>query len=515
MEAVRNAEPARTTRDVARPADVRPPAESHGELWLFTLDHKRLAAMHAILIGLALVAGLFLAAGLAMQPIAGRGSGASAETLRRIYSMHGLALTFLVALPAIPTVLGNWLLPERCGVREMAWPRVNLFSFHLLAASLALFVIAFLAAPSDAGWSFDAPFSVTTNAPIAWSAFAAICAVLSFACSGANLLATIAFSRREASAKPLPLFAWALGGSALVQMLAAPVLVALLSILLAQRGGTSDVLAPTTVGSDVAFATWFSVWSYAASGAVALAIVAIVSEVVDAHAGEENAPAARAPSAAVIGACVLAFAGAGAQGIGSRTGTSVGISVAGSALALLALTPIAVWCATWVGALARRNQAASSSLGFAIAAIVLLAASALSSLFLASLGSGAYLASTTFAPAQMHFLALGAVCAFLAGIHHLWARWTGGVLRESWGWMSCLLVLGGVLLVCVPQLVLGYLGQPHRSETLVTGEARWSVLAALGAAATVSGLLLAGWNLLASAMDARSTEASSCQRGAA
>lgn len=482
---------------------------SNGELWLFTLDHRRLALLHAIVIGLALVAGVFLAAGLAIQPIAGRGGGVSSESFRNVYSMHGLALTFLVALPAIPTVLGNWLLPERAGVEGMAWPRLNLLSFHLLASSALLFVIAFLAAPVDTGWTFDAPFSVTSTSNVAWSALAIVCAALSFACSGANTLATLIASRFGGGGgrawSQLPLSAWAFGASALVQTLAAPVLVIAMTLLIAQRAGASDVLGATNIAADVAFAKWFWAWGHAALSAMALGIVGIISEVVDAHAGGAERAPSRAAIVSVISLAVCSFAGFGVHVLGR--GAS-GASVADSALVLLAGTPLGVLVALWVVALSRRTRPASAALAYALSALVCLVTGALAGVFLAMLPTGVYLQNTTFATGQLHFVALGGtLCAFLAGVHHLWPRWFGVPVRESAGLGSCLLVFAGLNLAFLPQLVLGYLGQPRRSTTLLTGPSWLAIVSALGAALVICGLLYAGWSLLASVAQKRAASA--------
>lgn len=505
------------TETIQRPARGAPTATpaspgSNGELWLFTLDHRRLALMHAIVIGLALVAGVFLAAGLSIQPVAGRGAGVDAESFRHVYSMHGLALTFLVALPAIPTVIGNWLLPERVGVESMAWPRLNLLSFHLLATSALLFVVAFLAAPVDTGWSFDAPFSVTSSSNVAWSALAIVCAALSFACGGANTLATLIASRFGGGGgrawSQLPLSAWAFGASALVQTLAAPVLVIAMTLLLAQRAGASDWLGATSAAADVTFASWFWAWGHAALSAMALAIVGIISEVVEAHSGGADRAPGRAAIVSVISLAVCSFAGSGVHALGRGASGPSAASVADSALVLLAGTPLGVLVALWVAALARRTRPASAALAYALSALVCLVTGALAGVFLAMLPTGVYLQNTTFATGQLHFVALGGtLCAFLAGVHHLWPRWFGVAARESWGFGSCLLVFAGLNLAFLPQLVLGYLGEPRRSASLLTGPAWLAIVSAIGAALVLCGLLFAGWNLLASVAQKRAASA--------
>ncbi len=474
--------------------------EPGSELWLFTQNHRRLAWMYAIVIGLTLIVGTVLAIGLGLQPIAGRGAGADAESYRRLYSMHGLVMVFLVALPAIPGILGNWLLPERLGVSEMAWPRLNLLAFHLLLIGCLFFLVAFFATPLDSGWNFAIPFALKSQTSIAWGMLGIVFVASSFATSGANVVATVIASRSaQKTWVSLPFFAWALAAAGLVQALVTPLLLATLAMLFAQRSGASDVFA--TAGADVQFDRWFWCWAHPALTAMLLGAVAVIGDVFSEQEGERK-PASLASVLSVIAIALLAFAGFGAHLLGR--GHAAAVDTAFSALVLAAGVPFAVLVVEWATTFSMGSARVTTALGYAIAAVVALVAGGMAGAFLVAGPTGTQLENTSFVPAQLHFLVVGGTLgALLAGLHQVWPRWFGVPVREGWGLFACFLFHVGVYLAFVPLCVQGYLGQPRRSIEVVTGNQQLSWLGAAGAALIVAALALCAWNLLVTVLDSR------------
>lgn len=471
-----------------------------GELWLFTQDHRRLAWMYAIVVGLALVAGSVLAIGLGLQPMAGRGAEAEAAGYRQLYSMHGLVTVFLVALPALTGVVGNWLLPERVGLATMAWPRLNLLAFQLLLLGCAFFLVACFATPLDTGWDFALPYALHSGTSVAWGLLGIVFVVASCATASANVVATVIASR--GGGRPwteLPFFAWALGASALVQALVAPVLLVALALLFAQRSGASDVFAGG--GAEVGFARWFWSWAHPAFGSLVLAAIAVIGEVVAAQSARPQ----RASSASVLAVAaltVVCFGGFGVHVLG-RSGSEA-FDAASSALVLVSGVPLAVLVVDWIATLARGEARASAALGYAATSATTLVLGALAGAFCAVLPTGAYLANTSFATGALHLLAVGgALGALLAGVHHLWPAWFGVPAREGLGKLASVLFFFGVHLAFVPLCVRGYLGQPRRTLDGVVADERWGWYAVCGAALLVGALTLAAWNLLRTALDSR------------
>lgn len=470
------------------------------ELWLFTQDHRRLARAWAAVAAVALVAGVVLGLGLAFQPLADSGS---AETFQRMYTMHGLALVALVVLPAIPGVLGNALLPELCGMAEMSWPGLNRLAFHIYLCGVALFTVAFAAAPADAGWSFDAPFAFESGASLAWSVAGLLAVGIAGACSGANLLATFVESRiRRGGALDVPLFAWALGAGALVQILATPILVVAVVLLVAQRAGAADVFA-SGAAVDVRYAQWFFAWAHPALAAAVIAALGLVDDVVTRHAGGRT-PASRAAVMCVLALGVLAFAGSPVHVIG-RT-SSPADALTASALGLAASLPLAGLVAGWIATLGSASPRPTGALCAAATAIVLFTCGALAGMFSASVPAGALLQHSSFASAQLHFTSLGVVAALFAGLLQAAPEWFGAPLREGGARAASALLLVGALTAFVPKLVLGTRGQARRTLEIVSGGEALTLLSAVGGILLALGLGLAAWTLVGAFLASRTSE---------
>lgn len=475
---------------------------AHADLWLFTHDHRRLALLHAAVVALALVIGTFLAIGLALQPLASRGLGVSEAIYRQLYSMHGLALVFLVALPAVPAILGNALLPELLGRERMAWPRLNLLGFHLVLAGCLLFLIAFVAAPVDTGWSFDVPFALSSEASLWWSQLAIAFVAAAGLCSSLNLLATFSEScRARRSLDGLPLFAWSLAIGALVVIVATIALGGSLVMLIAQRAGAADLLGSARPAADVRFDSWFWSWGHAAFGAMILAAIGAVSDVIESHTGGRGG-ASRAAVWSLLAIALFACTGHGVHVLGRESSQAAASS--SSALALLSGVPFVVIVLGWAQALWRGPLRITAALGYALGFVVLLCLAGLAGVFLAMLPTGVYLQNTAFATAQFHFLVVGCgLFALLAGVHQQWPRWFGESARASRGLGACALLFAGVNLAFLPGFVRGYLGEPRRSVAWVDDSMHLGLVSAAGACLIVCALLLAGWNLLAAMPSAK------------
>ena len=462
-----------------------------------TPDHARLALGYAIAIGLSLVAGASLALGLGMQPLAGRGAGADAEGFRRLYSMHGLVMVFLVALPGIPGVLGNWMLPRDLGVAQMALPRLNRLAFQLFVGGCALFLVALCCAPADAGWSFELPFALASQARLSWSLVAMAVLVVASVCSSINLLVTVAARQRWSELSPL---AWSLALSSLVQILAAPLFFVALTLVFAERAGAADILSAAPAG-DVRFTAWFWSWGHPALGATLIAALGIVAEIVARHTRGPRS-ASRAEVTSLLAIAVLSFAAAGVHVLGR--GTTESEASGTSALSLALGLPFALILAGTTRELSRGALRASPALGYALVFLVLLCVGGMAGVFLSLSPTAAQLRETCFGAAQFHYLAAGgALAALFAGLYQVWPRWFGVRVHEGWGLAGCALFFVGINLTFFPRFVLGYLGQPRRSTQILAGGENLGTLSAIGCALLLVALVIVGWNLLSSLLQPR------------
>src|SRR6201998_1648500 len=141
-------------------------------LWLTTVDHKRLGILY-ILYGLCflLVAGVE-ALIIRIQLMHPHNNFVSPEVFNRMFTMHGTTMVFFVAMPIL-FGFANYLVPLMIGARDMAFPRLNAFSFWLSALGGLLLYFSFLGgnglygagnAP-DVGWWAYAPLASRAFSP--------------------------------------------------------------------------------------------------------------------------------------------------------------------------------------------------------------------------------------------------------------------------------------------------------------------------------------------------------------
>ena len=135
-------------------------------------------------------------------------------------------MIFLVIIPGIPAALGNFVLPIMLGAKDVAFPRLNLLSYYLWVAGALLALLAIALGSVDTGWTFYTPYATTTGmggvVPVLFGVF-----MLGFSSifTGLNFIVTIHKLRPPGMTWfQMPLFVWALYATAIIQVLATPVL---------------------------------------------------------------------------------------------------------------------------------------------------------------------------------------------------------------------------------------------------------------------------------------------------
>ena len=94
----------------------------------------------------------------------------SAQTYNKFFTLHGVIMVFLFIIPGIPAVFGNFFLPILIGAKDVAFPRLNLFSWYLYLTGgiLALLSIVMPGGPADTGWTFYIQHHQTHNLSIVY-----------------------------------------------------------------------------------------------------------------------------------------------------------------------------------------------------------------------------------------------------------------------------------------------------------------------------------------------------------
>src|SRR5438309_11525706 len=125
---------------------------------LFTTDHKRIALLYLLSITFFFFIGGFFALLIRLELLTPAGDLVQADTYNKLFTMHGQVMVFFFLIPAVPAVLGNFLIPMMIGAKDLAFPRINLLSWYIFILGSALMLYTILTGCVATGWSFYTPF---------------------------------------------------------------------------------------------------------------------------------------------------------------------------------------------------------------------------------------------------------------------------------------------------------------------------------------------------------------------
>jgi len=249
--------------------------------WLFTLDHKRIGILYMIMVMFSFFLGGVFALLLRWELISPDKIFMGPEMYNQAFSLHGIIMIFLFIIPSIPAILGNFVMPLMIGAKDVAFPRLNLASWYIYVIGFCFAVYALFTGGIDTGWTFYTPYSsesTTAVIPILTSAF-----VLGFSSifTGLNFIVTIHKLRAPGMTWfQLPLFVWAIYATALIQVLATPVLGITLALLMLERVVGIGIFDPAMGGDPVLFQHFFWFYSHPAVYIMILPGMGIISELI-------------------------------------------------------------------------------------------------------------------------------------------------------------------------------------------------------------------------------------------
>src|SRR6186713_3552229 len=127
--------------------------------WLLTKDHKRIALLYLVSITAFFILGGLFAFMIRLELLTPAGDLMTSETYNKMFTMHGVVMVFFFLIPAIPSVLGNFLIPIMIGAKDLAFPKLNLTSWYIYMIGGLFTMYAIVTGGLDTGWTFYTPFS--------------------------------------------------------------------------------------------------------------------------------------------------------------------------------------------------------------------------------------------------------------------------------------------------------------------------------------------------------------------
>jgi cytochrome c oxidase subunit 1 len=465
--------------------------------WLTTVDHKRIGLMYMWSVLFFFLVGGIFALLIRLELLTPKQTIMDAETYNRVFTLHGAIMTFLVIIPAIPAALGNFALPLLLGAKDVAFPRLNLASLYVYWTGAAMAVATLALGGVDTGWTFYTPYSTTTGGGVTLMVLAAFVLGFSSIFTGVNFIATIHKLRAPGMGWfEMPLFCWGMYATALIQILATPVLGITLLLIVMERVLGVGIFDPQLGGDPVLFQHFFWFYSHPAVYIMILPAMAVISEVIPTFSKKT-----------IFGYKAIAFSSVAIALLGFLVwahhmfvaGMSLFAGAIFSFLTFFIAIPSAIKVFNWIATMWRGSISLEAPMLHAISFLLIFTIGGLTGLFLAALSTDVHLHDTYFVVAHFHYVMAGSnLIALLAGMHYWWPKMYGRLYNKKLAAIASAIIFVGFNLTFLPQFVLGSRGMPRRYFNYLPQFQDLHVVSTIGSWVLGAGLFLTLAYLLAS-----------------
>jgi cytochrome c oxidase subunit 1 len=461
--------------------------------WLTTTDHKKIGIMYLLTVLVFFILGGVEALLMRTQLAVPDNTFLAPEKYNEVMTMHGTTMIFLVIVP-VWAGFTNYFLPLMIGARDVAFPRLNAWSYWMyLFGGLALYASLFFT-PPEAGWFSYVPLSLksytASNGQEAWIYMIHLTG-LSSILGAINFIATIHNMRAPGMGwGRMPLFIWTMLIYSYLVVLALASLAATVTMLLLDRNFGTHFFDPNQGGSALLYQHLFWFFGHPEVYILVLPAFGIFSEILPVFA--------RKP---IFGYKAIAAATAGIAFLGLLVWAHHMFATPMSTVVLaffmlssfLIAVPTGVKIFNWAATLWRGTIEYRVPLLFCVGGIATFLMGGITGIFLAVFPVDWQLTDTYFVVAHFHYTAFGAAAFGMVGALYYWfPKMTGRMMSESLGKVSFVLFFVGFHLTFLIQHSAGLDGMPRRiyEYTKASGWGWMNMISTIGAFVLAFSVLL-------------------------
>ncbi|MCC6175101.1 MAG: cytochrome c oxidase subunit I [Chloroflexi bacterium] len=494
----------------APPSVTTPPSYRGLVSWLTTVDHKRIGIMYGATAFFFLLLGGSEAMMIRMQLATPNGTFITPDAYNQLFTMHGTTMIFLFAMP-MSVAFFNFIVPLQIGARDVAFPRLNAFSYWaFLFGGLLVNSSYFFQGMPDGGWFGYAPLTTNQYSPGLridfWLLSLQILGVASMA-GAFNFMVTIINMRAPGmSLMRMPVFTWnTLITSFLIVFAFPSITVGLILLMFDRFFGTNFYYVPNG-GDPLLWQHLFWIFGHPEVYILILPAMGIVSETLPIFSRK---PIFGYPFViyATVAIGFISF------GVWAHHMFTVGLGpIANSFFAastMLIAVPTGVKIFNWLGTMWGGSIRFTTSMLFSIAFVSMFTIGGLSGVMHAVVPVDMHHQDSYFVVAHFHYVLFGGtVLAFFAGLYYWWPKITGRLLNERLGHWNFWLILIGFNLTFGPMHFLGVDGMPRRTYTYSPSQGwsgwfgydwlGWNMVATVGAAIIGIGIIAFLYNVFQS-----------------
>jgi len=431
--------------------------------WLFSTDHKRIGILYLISIMTFFAVGVTIGLLMRLELIAPGPTIVNSDTYNAFFTLHGVIMVFLFIIPGIQASLGNFFLPLQIGADDVAFPKLNNFSWwvFMIGAIIAITSLFTGGGAPDTGWTFYAPYSTRTGTNVSLAVFGAFVMGFSSILTGLNFIVTIHRMRAKGMGWfRMPLFIWGSYATAWIQILATPILAITLLLVIGDRSLGLGLFDPAMGGDPVLYQHLFWIYSHPAVYIMILPAMGIISELIPTFSRKKI----YGYKAIAFSSMAIAFVGYLVWGHHMFTsGISDTARVVFSLLTFLVAIPSGIKVFNWLATMYKGSIKMSPPLLFTFSFVFLFAIGGLTGLIVGSLSTDVHLHDTSFVVGHFHYIMLGGTgFALFGGLLYWLPKMTGKMYNHKAVYRSWIPIFIGINMLYMPMIIMGGLGMPRR-----------------------------------------------------
>ncbi len=471
--------------------------------WITTTDHKRIGILYGVSAFLFFLLGGIEALVIRLQLASSGNELVSAEFYNQLFTMHGTTMVFLAVMP-LSAAFFNFVIPLQIGARDVAFPRLNAFSYWVfLLGGLFMNVSFLVGAAPNGGWFGYANLTATQYSAGLnidfWVLGLQILGVASIA-AAINFIITIINMRAPGMGlMRLPVFSWMSLVTQFLVLTAFPVITVALVFLMFDRTFGTTFFSVAAGGDVILWQHLFWLFGHPEVYILILPAMGIVSEVIPTFS--------RKP---LFGYAIIVYSGLliGIMGWGVwahhmfQTGLGAVADSVFAATTMLIAIPTGVKIFNWIATMWGGQIQFKTPMLFAIGFIAMFIIGGLSGVMHSSPPADLQQTDSYFVVAHIHYVLFGgAIFGLFAGTYYWWPKATGRLLHDGLGKWHFWLQFIGMNLAFFPMHFIGLLGMPRRIYTYDSslGLDTMNLVSTIGVIVIAVSLLVFMYNVLRTA----------------
>ena len=439
--------------------------------WFTTLDHKKIGKRYLATAFAFLILGGIEALIMRIQLANSDQSLLTPEAYNQLFTMHGMTMIFWYASPIL-SGFANYLIPLMIGARDMAYPRLNAFSYwSFLLSGVFLYISAFMGQAPHGGWFAYVPYTTLRYSPeygMDFYSLALIFLTISTTFGAINFIVTIFRLRAPGmTISRMPLFLYSTLTISFAVLMSLPALTAACVFLELDRRYGTHFFDSARGGNPLMWQQLFWFFGHPWVYVIFLPATGMASMIIPVYS---RRPIVGYPYVAMS----TVLTGVVGFGVWLHHMFAVGMSqmamslFSAGSMTISIFSAVQVFC--WIATVWKGRPVATAAMHFALGFVALLIIGGLNGIFTAIVPVDWQAHDTYFVVAHLHYVLIGAnVFPVFAAFYHWLPKITGRMLNEAPGKLSFWVMFIGFNLGFFPMHLAGLGGMPRRIYTYPAG----------------------------------------------